>query len=270
MAVLGVLVGTAVASARVSIRASQNRIVLRRAGWARDGCLALLLANAARTGVVEPLDSIDLGYAAWCRAEVQRDGSKLNLNLATAGQLRLVLGREELVSSLLDWRDPDHVERTDGAERSWYHNAGRPGPRNAALRSVDELALVRGFEPSLIARLRPMITLQGRGTISLKDAPLEVLAGLPGMTANALSAIRDARLAGVSIRSLDDLLARLPASERPALSSSYADLVAATADDGTFDVRIEGHIGSHAMSATARVLLSRSGDAYAVTAMEIN
>ncbi len=59
--------------------------------------------------------------------------------------------------SLLDWLDDDDQPRAHGAEAGDYTGTAI-APRNASLLSIDELARVRGFTPSLIDRLRPFVT----------------------------------------------------------------------------------------------------------------
>lgn len=52
-------------------------------------------------------------------------------------------------NSLRDWEDEDDLHRLDGAERTWYREQGRSGPRNAPIASVGELRLVRGYPQAL-------------------------------------------------------------------------------------------------------------------------
>ena len=59
--------------------------------------------------------------------------------------------------SLIDWQDPDDERRSRGAEVDDYARDGI-APRNASLLTIGELGRVRGFTPQLIARLRPMVT----------------------------------------------------------------------------------------------------------------
>ncbi|HPU15559.1 MAG TPA: type II secretion system protein GspK [Polymorphobacter sp.] len=61
------------------------------------------------------------------------------------------------VDSLLDWIDDDDDVRADGAEAGYYAQRGIV-PRNGMLRSVDELSVVRGISPALVARLRGEIS----------------------------------------------------------------------------------------------------------------
>ena len=61
------------------------------------------------------------------------------------------------VDSFLDWRDTDDDPRSHGAEAEYYAGLGLV-PRNANLRSVGELALIRGIGPALATRIIPYVT----------------------------------------------------------------------------------------------------------------
>lgn len=55
--------------------------------------------------------------------------------------------------SMLDWLDDDDEPRPDGAEYEYYARGGTR-PRNGALRSVEEMLLIRGVTPAVLERLR--------------------------------------------------------------------------------------------------------------------
>ncbi|MDH4229760.1 MAG: type II secretion system minor pseudopilin GspK [Nitrospirota bacterium] len=64
-----------------------------------------------------------------------------------------------LVDSLLDWLDEDSDERGGGAEMSYYQALERPYPvANSRFRTLDELALVKGYTREIRARLGEYIT----------------------------------------------------------------------------------------------------------------
>lgn len=65
---------------------------------------------------------------------------------------RLLIARD----SLLDWVDDDTEKRPFGAEAPYYRPSGLiPG---GLIASVDELAVIRGFDAKTIARIRPYVT----------------------------------------------------------------------------------------------------------------
>ncbi len=94
--------------------------------------------------------------------------------------------------SLLDWLDDDDEARPDGAEAADYAAEGI-APRNGPLRSVEELARVRGIGPDLAARLAPIITVSpGVRSFDAAHADARALAVmLPA--GEAVSAIQRAR-----------------------------------------------------------------------------
>ncbi len=59
--------------------------------------------------------------------------------------------------AFLDWRDDDDEVRANGAEAPYYAPLKRT-PRNGALRSVEEIIMIRGMTPAIVARLRATAT----------------------------------------------------------------------------------------------------------------
>lgn len=222
---LASLAGVSMAVARIGARTSRNRLLLGRAGWAREACAEILLARYTTEAGVSALDTVDLGRGTWCRASVTDPAAALNVNLATPDALLQVLRRPALVDAVLDWRDEDDLVRPDGAEAAWYRERGRAPPRNGPLADVAELGLVRGFDDSVLSRVEPLLTTRGDGRINPALAAADVIAGLPGVDAAAAFE----RPVGVNpSRTLDDWLARVPASSRPAMLAQYRALLAAT------------------------------------------
>ena len=92
------------------------------------------------------------------RVRLVDEGGKINLNRVDEQLLRRVftnLGVEEsvadiLVDSIMDWRDPDDLHRTNGAESEYY---GSLSPaytaKNGPLDSVEDLLWIRGMTPEL-------------------------------------------------------------------------------------------------------------------------
>jgi general secretion pathway protein K len=63
-----------------------------------------------------------------------------------------------VTDSFLDWTDDDDDARPSGAEFAYYARR-HIHPPNTALQSIDELTLVRGFDPLLVSRLKEVATL---------------------------------------------------------------------------------------------------------------
>jgi type II secretory pathway component PulK len=88
----------------------------------------------------------------------------------------------ELAADLIDYVDEDDVTQRGEPEDAWYQEQDPPygTSRAGALLSVDELALVRGFDPPLVEALRPYVTvfpLSG-GNVNPNTAPPWVLAAI--------------------------------------------------------------------------------------------
>ena len=83
-----------------------------------------------------------------------------------------------LIDCLLDWIDPNDTPEPYGAEDQYYMSLDPPYHcKNGKLDSLDELALVKGFTPEVIAAIRPHVTVYGRTDhkININTATAEVL-----------------------------------------------------------------------------------------------
>ena len=102
---------------------------------------------------------------------------------------RFAISPEEidpLLDALADWVDKDHNERPLGAEGGYYQTQEPAyAPRNAPIRFVEELLLVRGMTRALLygdgehEGIEPYITVLGSdGMLNPNTAPLPVLLAL--------------------------------------------------------------------------------------------
>jgi type II secretory pathway component PulK len=221
-----VLTAAALAGARLGSATTRNRVLLARAGWAREACAEILQARYAQDPSIRDLDPIDLGRGTWCSARLEDPSVELNLNLADGPALVTLLRAgvrrsavvDSLVDALLDWRDPDAVPRPLGDESS--------GNRNGPFADVWELRYVRGFTDSLVARLAPFLTARGTGAINVNAAPREVLAALPGITEETVRILMMHRDMA-SLPNADALAGLLSPSARATLLASYPEFVRA-------------------------------------------
>jgi type II secretory pathway component PulK len=172
----------AMETARVGAKISGNRIRLARSAWARAACAEILAARFAQAPTTRRLDTVDLGGGVWCTAALTNPHRRLNLNLATREQLWRLLRNDSLVGSLRDWVDEDTMSAAGGPENLWYREGRRLLPRNGPLAAIEELALVRGFDPEVIARIEPVVTVQGEGALDRAEAPRAVLEVALGVT----------------------------------------------------------------------------------------
>jgi general secretion pathway protein K len=71
---------------------------------------------------------------------------------------------QRLGASVADWVSPSQNPRPLGAKQEQYAAAGRSyGPPGAPLESLDELQLVLGLTPEILARVRPYLTIYTDG-----------------------------------------------------------------------------------------------------------
>ena len=139
------------------------------------------------------------------------------VNLAQLAHLRNLLATlglpDELADALADWIDADsQPQPRDGAEDAYYLALDPPYvAANRPLIDTAELALVRGFDDNVRARLRPYVSaLPGFTAVNVNTARAEVIAavvdGLDLGGAQLLVAQRDRAY----FRDSDDFLRRLP------------------------------------------------------------
>jgi general secretion pathway protein K len=120
-----------------------------------------------------------------------------------------------LAAALADWIDADGVPLPDGGVEDEYYGRLEPPRRapNRPLVTLDELPLVAGYTPDVLARLTPFVTALPPGTgiaINVNTAPPEVLAA----TIDRLSLADANRLAagriGAPFQSIAEFRSRLP------------------------------------------------------------
>lgn len=158
LTILAILALTFAATMHVEAVACGNRLQRTR---------ALYAARAGIQRAILAIESDTTGYAAatseWAQLDSEEDGfpfdderyevtvtdecGKIDLNSAEQELLeRLPQLSDEMIDSLLDWRDADDDARTNGAEVDYYGKL-RP-PRacgNRSFLTAEELLLVRGF-----------------------------------------------------------------------------------------------------------------------------
>jgi general secretion pathway protein K len=92
------------------------------------------------------------------RVRLVDEGGKINLNRVDEQILRRVLTNlgvegsvaDILADSIMDWRDPDDLHRTNGAESDYYSSLSPAyTAKNGPLDSVEDLLWIRGMTPAL-------------------------------------------------------------------------------------------------------------------------
>lgn len=242
-----------VVSGRADAGFSRNRILLTRASWAREACLAILVGQWPQA--LRSMDTVDLGRGAWCAVRVGNPNARVDVNHATLATLRLVLGSDSLADALLDWLDRDDEPRPRGAESAWYSSHGRRTPRNGPIPGLVELEEVRGFEQLQPGRLGQLLTVGADSTIDLNAAPPEVLQTVPGLGREAIGVLLDRRAAGHPLGSADELVSLLSRPARDAVLADYGlFLRTARFQPGRYAIEVSG--GVQGMPLVSRSLVT--------------
>lgn len=193
---------------RTEAQAARNGLDATRAYYqARSGIdrALALLSSMPPDNVMAMKIADEEGDAAYAVSLVPESG-KVDINLVGEAMLKEILGKgglttdqaEALGDAILDWRDADDIPLARGAEASAYANDPEPvRPRNGKLAALEELQYVKGMTPRFYDRfVAKVFTVHGGGAVNINVAPVDVLAALPGVSAElaqAIAARRDER-----------------------------------------------------------------------------
>jgi len=156
-------------TARGTSQSARATIVHAQLAAAADAGLALAVANLATPDRARRwgLDGRPhrLRFAGTDLVVVVEDErGKIPINQITDEQARAMFEAvgvsgerlDRMTDGFLDWRDDDDEVRDMGAEVGEYAPLGYR-PRNGALRSIEELAAIKGIDRAMIDRLRPIV-----------------------------------------------------------------------------------------------------------------
>jgi general secretion pathway protein K len=127
---------------------------------------------------------------------------KININHADKNILTRIItqatGHDEqssqkLAEAIIEWREYGQTELKGFYSEEFYSTQQYPyEPKHAEFETLDELLLARGFQESIIEKLRPLVTVYGDGMININTAPREVLMalGLEETVADKLLVVR--------------------------------------------------------------------------------
>ena len=165
------------------------------------------------------------------RVRLVDEGGKINLNRVDEQILRRVftnLGMEDsaadiLVDSIMDWRDPDDLHRTNGAESDYYGSLSPAySAKNGPLDSVEDLLWIRGMTPAMFygtvndgnpqversprVGLRDLFTIDSPiDRVNLRTATAEVIHALTGIAMERCRSFVEERKR-LADKTLNDLL----------------------------------------------------------------
>ncbi len=175
-AVAGIAVFALMALALV--QSNQNEIVLvnaevgqAKAAAAADAGLAIALNGlitkdrANRWSIDGRPRTASFGGAS-LQIRIEDERGKVPINLLDdelAARLMEAIGlgygdaARTAADSLIDWIDDDEEPRPEGAEVDYYQSRGIR-PRNGPLQSIEELAVIRGFNRKMVEQMKPFVT----------------------------------------------------------------------------------------------------------------
>ncbi len=154
-----------------------------------------------------------------CEIGIGDESSKINVNKITdATRANFVtfltsytfkidiITAETITDSILDWIDADDFHHLKGAEKDYYTSLPSPyEPKNGALDTIEELALIKGFSPQVFEKLRDYLTVYGSGKINVNTASKAVLLYVPLVTMDIADAIVQYRLKEGNINNIEAL-----------------------------------------------------------------
>lgn len=254
---LTVIMGGLVLAMRTEIRLALTQSAQVRArALAEAGInhviLQLLQADRRQTPSLTLLAKQYRFGAGQVRTYVEDEAGKIDLNQAGPelfDDLLLSAGlrdepRESLVEAILDFRDPDNLNRLKGLEEEVYQELGLDyGPKNARFDTVEELLQIPGMSTKLFKKVRRAITVHsGLKEVNLTLAPMSVLKAVPNQDPEKL------RERLVKER-------ETPGSERSALDLDRR--YAGTGGGRVFSIRAQGIVANARTSIAAIISLDR-------------
>jgi len=166
--------------------------------------------------------TVDMGGIS-CVVRVIDESGKISLNSMTDASsiiLKNLLinhgvsseNADIIIDSILDWKDADDMHRLHGVESDYYMSLSNPyRAGNDAFETLEMLILVKGVTPEILygtdkkKGIIHFLTLYGTvSQINVNAAPKEILAALPGMTADMADRIIELR-ASSEIRVIEDI-----------------------------------------------------------------
>ncbi len=196
------------------------------------------------------------------RVSIADEGGKIDLNLASEDLLRALFraagldGQDgtALADAIVDFRDPDHLHRLNGAEDNHYSAAGlEHGAKDGPFDTVDELRQVIGMTPQLYRQIAPVVTVFSRRPVPNRaTAPPLVVAAITGQNPDQTLLDRDQS-------SSQNQFAEQPGSDigesvTGTLSSESGQAAGLRSRLGVYAIHAEGRTSDGALFARAAIL----------------
>lgn len=172
LAVFAAIALVVISATRIDLAKGQGELSSAQTRLAAESGLAIALhglinRDATTLALLDGRSrELDFGGAHIAISLIDERG-KVNINAIEAPVIERMLTEAGLEGhalnvardSLLDWQDSDDEVLPDGAEATYYEKY-RITPRNGGVQSIDELGVIRGFTPTVVARLRPFVTVE--------------------------------------------------------------------------------------------------------------
>jgi general secretion pathway protein K len=198
---------------------------------------------------------------------------KLDINHAPDTEMTLVLknllvnlGVEDeqadtIVDSILDWRDPDDLQRLHGAETPYYMSLPAPyKAKDGPFDTVEELILVKGMTREILyggtgkKGLIDFVTVNGsQGGININAAPKELLMAMPDITSEIADHIIEIR----QTKEITNLK-----QEFPDIPQTTLALMSAGGVSNTYTIEATGKKGDESGGYTIRATVTIEGNTF--------
>jgi general secretion pathway protein K len=146
-----------------------------------------------------PLDGQEVKFSEDVYVRLQDSNGMLSLAAVNSGALERLIRKatgqnsaSSQIDSFLDWIDPDHFVRVNGAEEFYYKGQGLPyTPRNYALQYQEEVALIKGFGQGLYGKIQHRLTMLPSTGFNPNTASDEVLMAYLDINEDSLKTLKD-------------------------------------------------------------------------------
>ncbi len=88
---------------------------------------------------------------------------------------------DQVIARLKDWQDTDRFVNLNGLEEDGYTRLGLLKPRNFQIQSIDELALIYGFEQEWLLKIRDHLSLFTLADFNVRLSPKQLIEWLYGI-----------------------------------------------------------------------------------------
>ena len=188
-------------AASLTFRSFSGVIAVERERLEADGLLTAglevaggLVSSADDDTPLNDVQSTVTMKTGLVRLRLNDEGGRIDIGQAPAelltGLMRAIgaPGPERIAKEIVDWRDQHGAAPANGAQ-----NGGAAKPVAPAFSDVSQLSQVPGMRAEWVAAATPLTTVFGNATVNPLTAPPAVIAALPGMTGDRVSAFLAAR-----------------------------------------------------------------------------